>query len=74
MAFNHQIKGIASRWWRGTPLLDDSSAWFDCALHQVVDAGDHALMIGRIEGFACRRPPGWATLYRGAYFTPLSQC
>lgn len=54
---------------QGTPLLDDSSAWFDCALHQVVDAGDHALMIGRIEGFDSQATAGLG-YYRGAYFTP----
>ena len=53
----------------GTPLIDDSSAWFDCALHQVVDAGDHTLMIGRIEQFDSSGTAGLG-YYRGAYFTP----
>jgi len=52
-----------------TPLLDGSSAWFDCALHQVVDAGDHALLIGRVEGFDSQATAGLG-YYRGAYFTP----
>lgn len=53
----------------GTPLIDNSSAWFDCALHQVVDAGDHAIMIGRVEDFASHGTAGLG-YYRGAYFTP----
>ena len=51
------------------PILDDVSAWFDCTTHQVVDAGDHAILIGKIEDFASQ---GYAGLgyYRGGYFTP----
>lgn len=53
----------------GTPLLEGSSAWFDCALHQVVDAGDHAILIGKVEGFDSQATAGLG-YYRGAYFTP----
>lgn len=53
----------------GTPIIDDSSAWFDCALHQVVDAGDHAIIIGRVESFDSSGTAGLG-YYRGAYFTP----
>ncbi|MGE0969034.1 flavin reductase family protein [Klebsiella sp. WOUb02] len=53
----------------GTPLIDDCSAWFDCALEQVVDAGDHAILIGRVEDFDSTGTAGLG-YYRGAYFTP----
>lgn len=53
----------------GAPLIDGSSAWFDCALHQVVDAGDHAILIGRVEQFDSSGTAGLG-YYRGAYFTP----
>ncbi|HAF2130767.1 TPA: flavin reductase family protein [Salmonella enterica] len=53
----------------GTPLIDDCSAWFDCALHQVIDAGDHAILLGRVEGFDSAGTAGLG-YYRGAYFTP----
>lgn len=53
----------------GAPLIDHSSAWFDCALHQVVDAGDHAILIGRVEQFDSCGTAGLG-YYRGAYFTP----
>ncbi|MEB3753331.1 flavin-dependent trigonelline monooxygenase reductase component [Acinetobacter sp. MD2(2019)] len=51
------------------PLIDGVSAWFDCTTHQVVDAGDHAILIGKVENFYSS---GFAGLgyYRGAYFTP----
>ncbi len=51
------------------PLIDNSSAWFDCSLHQVVDAGDHAILIGKVEGFESNATAGLG-YYRGAYFTP----
>ncbi|WP_121118591.1 flavin reductase family protein [Croceibacterium ferulae] len=33
----------------GAPLLDGAIAWFDCKLHDVVDAGDHLLVLGAVE-------------------------
>jgi flavin-dependent trigonelline monooxygenase, reductase component len=53
------------------PLINDVSAWFDCTTHAVIDAGDHALIVGRIEAF---HSAGYAGLgyYRGGYFTPAS--
>jgi flavin-dependent trigonelline monooxygenase, reductase component len=51
------------------PLIENVSAWFDCATHAVIDAGDHALIIGKVEAF---HSAGYAGLgyYRGGYFTP----
>ncbi|ENX17813.1 hypothetical protein F895_00536 [Acinetobacter sp. CIP 64.2] len=51
------------------PLIDHVSAWFDCTTSQIVDAGDHAILIGKVENFASA---GFAGLgyYRGGYFTP----
>jgi flavin reductase (DIM6/NTAB) family NADH-FMN oxidoreductase RutF len=51
------------------PLIDDVSAWFDCTTHAVIDAGDHALIVGKVEVF---HSAGYAGLgyYRGGYFTP----
>lgn len=53
----------------GVPLIDNSSAWFDCSLYQVVDAGDHAILIGQVEQFESTGTAGLG-YYRGAYFTP----
>lgn len=33
--------------------LEDSVAWFDCDLHQVIEAGDHMLVLGVVRDFAC---------------------
>lgn len=34
--------------------LTDSLAWFDCTLHQLVDAGDHHIVIGQVQDFGWR--------------------
>lgn len=64
---------FATVYWRkgpaGHPVLAGVSAWFDCTLHQVVEAGDHAILIGRIEGFESSSAAGLG-YYRGSYFTP----
>lgn len=54
---------------QNNPIIQNVTAWFDCTLHQVVDAGDHAILIGKIEDFESN---GFAGLgyYRGGYFTP----
>lgn len=53
----------------GSPLIAGVSAWFDCAVHQVVEAGDHAILIGRVEAFEATQEAGLG-YYRGAYVTP----
>ena len=34
--------------------LSESLAWFDCSLHQLVDAGDHHIVIGQVQDFGWR--------------------
>ena len=50
----------------GLVLLDDVHAWIECARHQLVEAGDHTIVIGRVTGGA----PGEGRpllYYRGGY-------
>lgn len=35
----------------GAPVLSDSLTWFDCTVHDRVDAGDHVILIGRVRAF-----------------------
>ena len=35
----------------GSPILGDCLSWFDCAVHQRIDAGDHIVLIGQVEAF-----------------------
>lgn len=53
----------------GSPVFTDVAAWFDCAMHDVVDAGDHVILIGRVEGFDNNGTTGLGYA-RGGYFTP----
>ncbi len=50
----------------GSPLIDGSVAWFDCSVHQRVDAGDHTILIGQVQDMGQRtaRPLGYC---QGAY-------
>lgn len=52
---------------RNMPVIDGALARFSCARHRLVDAGDHLILIGRVEDFETREghPLGY---YRGAYF------
>lgn len=34
--------------------LSEAVAWFDCSLHQLVDAGDHHIVIGQVNEFGWR--------------------
>ncbi|CDX18134.1 Flavin reductase domain-containing protein [Mesorhizobium sp. ORS 3324] len=57
----------------GNPLIEGSVAVFDCEMEQLVDAGDHSILIGRVHDFTHNgtQPLGYC---RGAYVTPgLSQ-
>lgn len=33
----------------GAPILDDSTAWLDCTVHEVLQGGDHSILVGRVE-------------------------
>lgn len=35
----------------GVPLIDGAAAWFACARHDIVEAGDHLILIGRVAAF-----------------------
>ena len=52
----------------GSPLIEGSAAWFDCARYQAIDAGDHIILMGHIEAFSYSdaNPLGYA---RGGYIT-----
>ncbi len=50
-SIEHPFEGVA---WHpapvsGCPVLDEAIAWIDCSITQVVDAGDHHFVMGRVE-------------------------
>ncbi|WP_292071009.1 flavin reductase family protein [Brevundimonas sp. UBA7534] len=54
-------------WDTGAPILSGALASFECATHQVVEAGDHLVFIGRVlrARFEPRRDP--LLFFRGKY-------
>ena len=52
----------------GAPLIDGAVAWFDCSRHQLVEAGDHIILIGRVEAFDAAEGNGLGYA-RGGYFS-----
>jgi 3-hydroxy-9,10-secoandrosta-1,3,5(10)-triene-9,17-dione monooxygenase reductase component len=47
----------------GQPLLDDALAWVSCELDRVIDAGDHAIVLGRVVKLAASDRADWPLLY-----------
>jgi flavin reductase (DIM6/NTAB) family NADH-FMN oxidoreductase RutF len=37
--------------------LDDCAAWFDCQLHQLIEAGDHCILLGAVTDFGWHDTP-----------------
>ena len=36
---------------QGSPLLEEVVAWFECSRHRIVDAGDHIILIGKVQSY-----------------------
>ena len=54
--------------------LPGAAAWFDCELHQLVEAGDHHIVIGRVVRFATEDTPAlsfWRSQF-GGFGTPAA--
>ncbi|MGO7609641.1 flavin reductase family protein, partial [Rhizobium ruizarguesonis] len=53
----------------GCNFREYRAAWFECAMEEVIEAGDHVILMGRIEAFdnSGRNGLGYE---RGGYFTP----
>jgi flavin reductase (DIM6/NTAB) family NADH-FMN oxidoreductase RutF len=64
----HSLDGIALLPTKcGLPALDEAVAVFECARYAVHDAGDHAILIGRVENFFCHDAGAPLVFYRGKY-------
>jgi flavin reductase (DIM6/NTAB) family NADH-FMN oxidoreductase RutF len=57
----------------GPPALADSLAVFECALESVQDAGDHAILIGRVLRFARHDEAGAPLVYFQGKYGALAQ-
>ena len=55
-------------WVTGAPVLDGALAAIDCTLHAVHEAGDHSILVGRVERLGPTREEADPLIYyRGAY-------
>lgn len=49
----------------GHPVIGGAAAWIDCALDEVVQAGDHSILLGRVTMCAASDEPA-LVFHRGA--------
>lgn len=50
----------------GQPMLAGAAAWFECAVVQRIDAGDHIILLGEVLDFAERSVPPLG-FHKGTY-------
>jgi flavin reductase (DIM6/NTAB) family NADH-FMN oxidoreductase RutF len=51
----------------GSPVLHDSLAYIDCTTETVHDAGDHVIVVGRVQELGVLSNAGPLLFYRGGY-------
>ena len=56
----------------GSPVFEGVSAWFDCSMFRTVEAGDHLILMGKVEACENNAHPGLGYA-RGAYVTPAAE-
>jgi 3-hydroxy-9,10-secoandrosta-1,3,5(10)-triene-9,17-dione monooxygenase reductase component len=56
----------------GSPLLDDSLGYVDCTIHAVHEAGDHFVVIGRVQDLALGSDRDPLLFFQGQYHTTRS--
>lgn len=55
----------------GAVLLHDATAWLDCSLHNEIDAGDHTIVLLRIEALHAR-PTQTPLVFHNSQFHSLA--
>ncbi|WP_327312164.1 flavin reductase family protein [Streptomyces sp. NBC_01235] len=56
----------------GNPVLDGIVAWVDCTVEQIVEIGDHLLVVGRVRELRVESPKTPLLFFRGGYGDYLS--
>jgi flavin reductase (DIM6/NTAB) family NADH-FMN oxidoreductase RutF/DNA-binding IclR family transcriptional regulator len=58
----------------GVPVLDGASAWLDCTIETIHEAGDHLIVVGRVHALGVVHPDPPLVFFRGGYgrFAPAS--
>jgi len=55
----------------GSPVLDEALAWLDCRVAAVHAAGDHSIVIGRVE--ACGSTAGEPLVFHRGSYTRIAE-
>ena len=51
----------------GSPVIDDVVAWVDCEIAQVVESGDHFIVIGKVNGLDVGKQTEPLMFFKGGY-------
>lgn len=51
----------------GSPIIDGVLAYIDCSIDDVVESGDHAIVIGGVQDLEVRHEGGPLLFFRGGY-------
>jgi flavin reductase (DIM6/NTAB) family NADH-FMN oxidoreductase RutF len=66
-----RFDGVA--WWQapsGNPILEGATAWIDCSIERVVEAGDHTIILGHARSCGATDTPA-LLFHRGAMRSAL---
>lgn len=56
----------------GCPIIDGVLAWIDCELHEVHEAGDHFIVLGRVKSLDLHAEGSPMIFHKGGYSKILS--
>jgi 3-hydroxy-9,10-secoandrosta-1,3,5(10)-triene-9,17-dione monooxygenase reductase component len=51
----------------GSPIIDGVLAYIDCSVHDVVESGDHYIVVGAVQDLEVRHEGGPLVFFRGGY-------
>ncbi len=57
----------------GSPIIDGVLAWFECAVHERLDGGDHTIYVGRVVDLALPRPEAEPLLFFGGAYHSIGE-
>ena len=71
---DHKFKDVSYRLSHaGLPIIDDALAWIDCELDAIHEAGDHFIVVGKVQSLAVEHPHQPLLFFKGGYgqFVPF---
>lgn len=58
----------------GSPILEDTVAWVDCSIESITEAGDHLIVLGRVQDLGIENPTIPLLFFQGGFggFAPMA--